>query len=301
MEKKKTEMIAADEWERVLKNNILPTIGNMLINSVKRSIIIALLEKPAADKGKSAADKAYKIIKSIMDWYAKRQDDFVSPIVKGLWTIESNNRKRALNDAELKDLWTACDDDKVGIIIGSYAKMLILTLCRRDELRLMRRSEIATNGIWIIPAERMKGMKGKKVPHLIPLPQLALDILTKIPRVGDSDLVFTNDGKRAIAPKYAKDKIDRVCKIEPWTFHDTRRTSRGLMVRAKVNDDIIERCLAHKITGIKGVYNVYEYNDEKKQAFANLADMLEEVVTGKKKFKHLYPYPEEYGISYMSE
>jgi integrase len=262
--KKGSELIVVAEWRAVLNNNILPTLGDVLINFVKRLVIIDLLEKLANEKGKSAASKAYKIIKAIMDWHSVRDDEFRSPIVKGMWKVVTESRKHFLNDEELKQVWNARDDRKVGDVIGPYVRLLLLTLCRRNELRLMRRSEIAANGNWVIPAERMKGMRGKRVPHLIPLPRLALDILAKIPRAGDSDLIFTNDGKRAIAPKYAKDKIDRVCKIEPWTFHDTRRTSRGLMVRAKVNDDIIERCLAHRITGIKGVYNVYEYNDEKK-------------------------------------
>jgi integrase len=218
-----------------------------------------------------------------------------------MWKVAAESRKRSLNDEELKQVWNACGDQKVGAAIGSYVRLLLLTLCRRNELRLMRRSEVETNGNWIIPAVRMKGMKGKKVPHLIPLPRLALDMLAKIPRIGDSDLVFTNDGKRPIAPKYAKDQIDKVCKIDHWTFHDTRCTSRGLMVRAKVDQDHIERCMAHRLGGERKTYDVYEYNDEKKQAFASLADMLEEVVTGKKKNKELerlYRYPEEYGIPY---
>jgi hypothetical protein len=86
MSKKGSEFIVAAEWQAVLNNNISPTLGDMLINSVKRSVIINLLEKLAEEKGKSAASEAYKIIKAIMDWHSV-------PIAYCQGNVESCGRK----------------------------------------------------------------------------------------------------------------------------------------------------------------------------------------------------------------
>ena len=43
------------------------------------------------------------------------------------------------------------------------------------------------------------------------------------------------------------------------------------MSRARVNKDIAERCLAHAIGGVSGVYDRYAYLEEKRQAFDALA------------------------------
>jgi integrase len=57
----------------------------------------------------------------------------------------------------------------------------------------------------------------------------------------------------------------------PMTLHDLRRTARSLMDRAKVPPDHAERCLAHKIGGVRGVYDRYKYLPEKRDALARLA------------------------------
>jgi integrase len=63
-----------------------------------------------------------------------------------------------------------------------------------------------------------------------------------------------------------------------WTFHDLRRTARSLLSRAGIDSDIAERCLAHKIGGVRGVYDRYAYHKEKKRAFEALAALIERIV-----------------------
>jgi hypothetical protein len=66
--------------------------------------------------------------------------------------------------------------------------------------------------------------------------------------------------------------------VKGWTLHDLRRTGRSLMSRAGVPTDHAERCLGHVIGGVRGIYDHYAYYDEKKVAFAALADQIDRII-----------------------
>ena len=71
-----------------------------------------------------------------------------------------------------------------------------------------------------------------------------------------------------------KRRIDRQVQIEPWVFHDLRRTSRSLMSRAGVPRDIAERVLGHVIQGVEGTYDRHSYRKEKADALAKLSGLI---------------------------
>jgi integrase len=74
-----------------------------------------------------------------------------------------------------------------------------------------------------------------------------------------------------------KRRLDEARPLPHWTLHDLRRTARSLMSRAGVNKDIGERCLAHAIGGVSGVYDRHAYLEEKKAAFEALAALIERI------------------------
>ena len=52
------------------------------------------------------------------------------------------------------------------------------------------------------------------------------------------------------------------------------------MARAKVRPDHAERVLNHKISGIEGTYDRHNYEDEKREALAQLEQLLRQIVDG---------------------
>ena len=72
----------------------------------------------------------------------------------------------------------------------------------------------------------------------------------------------------------------RVPTAQPWRIHDLRRTASTLINRAGIRDNIVERVLGHKIAGVAGVYNRHSYTDEKGEALAALALMIERILAG---------------------
>jgi integrase len=63
-----------------------------------------------------------------------------------------------------------------------------------------------------------------------------------------------------------------------WTLHDLRRTARSLMAKVGVADNIAERVLGHAIGGVEGIYNRHAYFDEKADALARLAKLVETIL-----------------------
>ena len=61
-------------------------------------------------------------------------------------------------------------------------------------------------------------------------------------------------------------RIDKVCDLEAWTFHDLRRSVATHIARIGIIQEHIERVLGHTIAGVAGTYNRYSYLEEKQVA-----------------------------------
>ena len=51
--------------------------------------------------------------------------------------------------------------------------------------------------------------------------------------------------------------------MKHWVLHDLRRTARSIM-SAYTTPDHAERVIGHIVPGVRGVYDLYEYVDEKR-------------------------------------
>jgi integrase len=155
-------------------------------------------------------------------------------------------------------------------------QFILLTGVRRNEAARMDRGEL-DGADWLIPNARFKG----KRDFLVPLTPAALAILGTLPVIGKADRgpVFTNDGRRPLSGfGKVKGKFDEQCGVTEWVIHDLRRTARTLMSRAGVDADHAERALGHVISGVRGIYDKYEYRDEKRRAFEALAALVDRIV-----------------------
>jgi hypothetical protein len=67
-------------------------------------------------------------------------------------------------------------------------------------------------------------------------------------------------------------------KIEPWRNHDLRRNVRSGLSELRVDSDVAEAILAHVKPGIVGVYDVYEYLKEKREALERWGAHLKTII-----------------------
>jgi integrase len=252
---------------------IFPVLGGRPIADIRRSEIVKLLDHVEAERGGRMADEVLGVLRILFDWHARRDDDFRSPIVKGLQRTRpiERMRNRVLSDDELARVWIAADG--MGVF-GRYVQFMLLTATRRNEAARMTYSELANGGDWLIPASRYKN----KLDHLVPLSKAAQALLAKVPRIVDCDYVFSTDGKHAVA-NFAnlKMRLDAASSVSGWRLHDLRRTARSLMSAAAVNPDHAERCLGHALLGIRKTYDRYEFRAEKLAAFEALAARINQI------------------------
>jgi integrase len=264
---------SARDWQRDLERLVYPSLGQRPIADIRRKEIVRLLDRIEDTNGAAQADTVLAIVRRVMNWHAARDDDFRSPIVRGMRRRKpsEHTRARVLTDDEIRAVWRAADG--MPGPFGHYCKFLLLTAARRNEAAHMQWSEIVGQD-WVLPGSRNKVKADLKRP----LSAAALAVLTKTPRVAGSDFVFSADGRRLGGMTRRKKEIDAASGVAGWQLHDLRRTARSLMSRAGVPSEHAERCLGHTIGGVEGVYNRHDYRDEMLVAHENLATLLGQIV-----------------------
>ena len=213
-------LISAVEYYRYLNRVLIPAWGGREFASIKRSDVAKLLDEAEDKNGPVAADFILAIIRGICNWYAKRTDDYNSPIVRGMRAKHARARSRSLEDDELRTLWNSADG-----VFGAFIRIALLTGQRRAKIRSMRWQDIV-DGEWRIPSsEREKNTAGALV-----LPQAALDIINAQPRFASNPYVFAGIGGNYFGGmSRRKAAFEAKIKIAPWSIHDLRRTARSLM------------------------------------------------------------------------
>lgn len=281
----KKELRSKGEIERQLDCYVYPEWENEPFLAIRRKRVADLLDKiedrkagAAGDMGGPVmADRVLATLRKLFNWYEVRNEDYASPIVRGMRVSSAKERARdrILSDDEIRTLWL--DWTNAGTF-GAFLKTCFLTAQRRGKVLSMRWEDISDEGVWTIPAEAREKVNA----GTIKLPAMALDVINAQPMVKGNPYVFAGRGKTPIGnignDKGRMDK--RVATAKPWTIHDLRRTARSLMARAGVRSEIAERTLGHVIAGVEGVYDRHDYLEEKGEALAAVALLVEHILQG---------------------
>jgi integrase len=266
--------------QSILDRLLLPGLGNKPMAEIERHDVIKVLDKVEVENGPRAADMALAVLRKIFNWHEIRTSRFRSPLVKGMQRVKPSERARdrTLSDDEIKAVWDACDDPRMGIY-GAAIRFLLLSGARRSEATEMRRGEIEGD-VWTLPKERSKNRE----QIIRPLSKAALEIIGALPVIAGSDLVFTVSGTSPIhldsGRSNAKKLLDDISGVRDWVIHDLRRVARSLLSRAGVSYDVAELCLGHRLPGglIRRTYDTHNFIDEKRRAFELLAREIERIV-----------------------
>ena len=165
-------------------------------------------------------------------------------------------------------------------------RLLLLTGQRRDEVSGMMRRELDLEG-----AERPGRFQRaeQRMVYTVPLSPLAVELIQSVKQIGRKGLVFTTTGvgpvsgySRAkdrldatmltVAKKEAEERGENPAQVEPvphFTLHDLRRSMASGMAALDINLPVIQKVLNHvsgSFGGIVGVYQRYEFRNEKRRA-----------------------------------
>ncbi len=258
---------------RLLRVHAFPFFGERAFLGIRRSDVVALLDRVEDNHSARQADCVLTVVRSIMNWYATRHDDYHPPIVRGMrrQNPKEHARARILADDEIRTIWKQAEASGM---FGAFVRLSLLTAQRRSKVAGMKWSDL-DGAEWIIPKQaREKDSAGSLV-----LPQSALAVIEAQPRIGENPYVFAGRGDRAFnGYSKLKRKFDTgLPDVAPWVIHDLRRTARSFMSRAGVRSDIAERVMGHVIAGVEGVYDRHSYRDEKADALQRLATLIDAI------------------------
>jgi integrase len=262
------------EIERCLTKYVLPHWANREFASIRRSDIAGLLDHLEDNHGARQADLVLAIVRSIANWFASRNDSYMTPFVRGMRRHKAGARARILDDGELRAVWKQAEANGA---FGAVIRLLLLTGQRREKVATMKWDDLDGATWRIATAEREKGNAGTLL-----LPPRAIEIINAQPRLAGNPYVFA--GRRGDAGcldiSQSKRGFDAKLPAMPrWTLHDLRRTARSLLSRAGVRPDISERVLGHVISGVEGIYDRHQYDHEKAGALAKLAGLIDQIIS----------------------
>jgi integrase len=266
-----------------IEADIRPAWSKRRIDTITRGDVSDLLDAIVERGATVHANRVFSLVRKFLNWCVDRGVIERSPAQGMSRPAEEAARDRVLTEVELRWLWSAA---KVAGNFGACIRLLLLTGQRRMEIGAMVRSELglqASPATLTIPPARTKN--GRE--HMVPLTDTAVEIINSVPRIGQSDLIFTTDGETvssgwsksksrldALMLAAAREEAEKAGReppdaLRPWTIHDLRRTCASGLAKLRQPPHVIEAILNHasgQISGIAAVYNVYEYQDEKAAA-----------------------------------
>ncbi|MCV2871592.1 integrase arm-type DNA-binding domain-containing protein [Defluviimonas sp. WL0050] len=280
----------ADDVAAMFRREVIPQWGERKIGEITKRDVIDVLDG-VVDRGSPvSANRLRAHLNTLFNW-AKGRDIVQANPLDGIKPPSPEKaRTRVLGDDEIRLFWKACD--KLGQPFGPLFKLLLLTGQRRGEVGEMTEREISGEE-WVIPAERAKNDD----EHRVPLSQAVRDVLAGVERIsGKAGLIFTTTGARPVSGfTRAKGRLDRLMveiasegqpeeiELPPFTLHDLRRTAATGMAGLGFPPHVVEAVLNHRSgtrRGVAGVYNRFDYADEKRRALEAWARFVVSLVEG---------------------
>jgi len=288
LESIKTPLVArsVQQQTRALNNDMLEVWGKRPVIEILRPDAIALIENIHM-RAPGQARNVKKAGQTMFEYAVGRGHALFNPFIgvqKHVRGIAPKSGDRVLSDKEIKIIWKKVKDtDK-----GRALLLMLLTGQRPGEVAGMMWSEIEGDW-WQINWKRIKteinpNLKRPPSDHRVYLTPLAKSLL---PAKSDSEFVFPAAGRGrgagaeggmrpgTISHELTEDKINQYLGLPRWTPKDLRRTLRTGMAKIGVPEEHAEAVLNHIQGGVKGIYNLYKYDKQKKAALIKWAKHVE--------------------------
>lgn len=274
------------EVRRVL-NKELKGWAKRRVGDIQRRDAIQLLD-PVKARAPVQSKRLRAYGRHFFGWCISKELVTTNPF-EGTASVKEVPRDRILTDDELRLLLRAIA--RLEWPRRQFVHLLLLIAQRFSEVADMEWQELTLTDdapTWVLPSARSKNSRS----HTIPLPPLAVEILTGMDRIENSPRVFAS-----FSAAHAKNRLDEVmleiareeatargddpdaATVAPWRLHDLRRTAATTMPRLGVDVVTVERVLGHTMRGVMAVYQRHEFANEKRRALELWAGFLENLTT----------------------
>lgn len=284
------KLASASAIEGMFRRDVLPAIGRMKVKDVRRRDISAILVKIRGRNAYTMANRTLGGCSRFFDYAIELEQVEANPTYLLKATSETP-RHRVLSPNEIRTFWTGLPDTDVPASLQLALKFLLVTGQRRSEVVAAPRIEFdREERIWEIPPERIK----KDRPHVVPLSDMALDLLDQIKKVaGDGEYLFPSPARpdQPYSPQYLSEVVfddTEALGLEKWVPHDLRRVVNTEMSRLRIPQTIIDRVQGRieRGTGARH-YNRYDHLLEKREALEKWAERLAVLISSDAKIVDL--------------
>ena len=252
----------ADEDRRLFKKYIEPAIGGVKIEELKSKQIAALRDGIDAPSEKR---KALAVLRALLS-HAKSDGYVEHNVGLGIKTPRSGERRRVLDDDEIRAVWNATPAKVPGVRpeMLDAIRVQLLTGQRAGEVLAMRWDDLTEHQhLWRIRPEVSKN--GRE--NFVPLEMIASRIIQSQPT--QSDYVFKGHRATPVSTSSFGQVVDRVraaLGLAHFTSHDLRRTAATRLAGLGTLPHVVEAILNHSggtISGVAALYNRHTYLHEK--------------------------------------
>ena len=264
--------------DRRVNNVLVPRFGKIHAKAITRADVRILLEE-IAERAPIEANRTLALFRRIFSWAMSLDLVETSPCLAIPRPAQETERERTLTDGEIRAVWAACEAD--GSQTAVIFQLRLITGQRGKELARMRWADIEGRW-WTQPSGETKN----RVAHRVWFSDPAWQLLTAIPH--DSEWVFASPKKSDEPIAWTAKALGRMREaagVTDFQARDLRRTLATRMAEAGIDPRTVGRILNHKERGIIRVYNRYQFDKEKQQAWALWARKLSRILSNLKAVK----------------
>jgi integrase len=270
---------------RYLDNEIFPTFGDKTLKDVNALDVQALVYRKRDNGRIAAAMQLRNVIKQMFDYAVEVQMVTINPavMVATRYIGKARKRSRVLTQNEIRLYLRTIYQSNMRRQFKLALHIILLTLSRKSELLLARWEDVNFDtGEWLIPEENAKTGK----PHIVYMSSQVAAMFRELKALaGDSELVMP--GRGSLTRPFAKNALNKALEgltfdMDPLTIHDLRRTGATLLTERGFNRDVIEKALSHEAVGIRAVYIVAEFAEQRKKMLQWWGDYVDGIVSESK-------------------
>lgn len=272
-------------------DQLAPAIGNRPIHEIEPFEVLAPLKRLEATGKHETAKKCRSFAGRVFRYgvaTTRCKSDPTSMLKGALITPKATHYAAILEPKELGGLLRAIDD-YTGYMVTKFALQIAPhVFVRPGELRHAEWREVdLVDGVWKIPAGKMKARRA----HAVPLSKQVISYLTDLSELlGHEGYVFPSarTSRRPMSENtlnaafrrmgYSKDEV---------TAHGLRATASTFLNESGLwNPDAIERALAHgDSNAVRGIYHRGKHWDERVRMAQWWSDYLDELRLGENVIK----------------
>jgi len=278
----------ADTIMSRLERDIFPWIGKRPIVEIKATDVLSVLRRVESRGALESAHRIRTICGQVFRYAVAtaRAERDPSADLKGALPQPQEKHMAAITEpSKVAELLRAIDGYQGGFVVRCALQFASLVFVRPGELRHAEWSEIDfENAEWNLPAGKMK----MKEPHLVPLSQQVIEILTELKKAtGESRYVFPS-GRSFDRPLSNNAILAALRRMgyskEEMSGHGFRAMARTILDEVlQVRPDYIEHQLAHAVRDPNGrAYNRTAHLTERKKMMQTWADYLDGLKVGAK-------------------